>query len=321
MNIKNSLTKMVGPLPLGVWIAVVGAGIAIMVYQRRTSSGGYSEDSTEVYNDTSGVPGVGVGGSGQWVNLTPTVESVANGSTKPTNNDEWGTLAVNRLIADGYDPSIADYAIRQYLSSQSLDSQGVALVNQALRLLGAPPSLLGAPVLKPVLVPPKPSAKPSTPKPKPPAKPAPKPVAKPATVAPTYTTYTVKKGDTIASIANRFKQTWNAIYQANRGGAMRLDGRAGSIYNTGYIAPGSVLVIPTSVSTVYNKPAKAVGYTTHRVAPGETMASIAKRYRIAWQELYNANANGVRRADGSLGNITSTANLKPGTILIIPKRG
>ena len=312
----GALNKMIGPLPLGVWIAVVGAGIAIMVWQRKTTAP--ADTSYDVYNDTSADPGVGMGGSGQWVNLTPTVESVAT-SSAPATNDEWATLAINRAIANGMDPAQADYAIRQYISGGSLDSRGVAIVNEMLRLLGAPPLFMGAPVSKPVAV------VPAKPKPTAPSKPAPKPTpSKPATpTASGYRKHVVAKGETIASIANKYKVTWAVVYNANVANATRLDGSIGNIVNTANLTPGTTLIIPNpGVTKLVNAaPAKVAGYTKHTIAKGETMASIANRYKLRWQQLYNANALGVKRADGSRGWLVNTANLTVGKVLIIPKNG
>jgi hypothetical protein len=51
---KLDLGKPVGPLPLGAWIIVVGAGVGIALYARKGGSGGFIED-------TSMDPGVGTG--------------------------------------------------------------------------------------------------------------------------------------------------------------------------------------------------------------------------------------------------------------------
>src|SRR5436309_15319744 len=93
-----NLSKMVGPLPLGAVRAIIAGGLAIAVYTRR--QGGGSVTDPTLVDDTSGTPGVGEGGSGQWVDMTP--PTTTNTTTAPTTNDEWGRLAINYLIAAGY---------------------------------------------------------------------------------------------------------------------------------------------------------------------------------------------------------------------------
>ena len=142
--------KMVGPLPLGAWIAIVGIGVSVVVFTRRSDSSQMVEDST-IYNDTSPMPGVGVGGSGMWQDLTvPTTSDNSTASATPTDNDEWAKFGLNQAIGLGYNPTQSDYAIRQYLSGGVLDTQSTSIINSILRSLGAPPSSLGMPESKPV---------------------------------------------------------------------------------------------------------------------------------------------------------------------------
>lgn len=133
------LGKQVGPLPLGAWVAVVGTGVGIAVYQRRTTA---SADPT-IVDDTSGTPGVGVGGSGQWVNVDPPTGS-DTGDVVPTTNEEWAVKAINYLIAHNYPPAMADSAIRKYIAgaSDQLSTAEWALVTIALGALKSPPSPL-----------------------------------------------------------------------------------------------------------------------------------------------------------------------------------
>ena len=139
--------KMVGPLPLGAWIVIVGIGVSVVVFTRRS---GQIVEEPAIYNDTSPVPGVGVGGSGMWQDLTvPTTSDNSTASATPTDNDEWAKLGLNQAIGLGYNPTQSDYAIRQYLSGGVLDTQSTSIINSILRSLGAPPSSLGMPESKP----------------------------------------------------------------------------------------------------------------------------------------------------------------------------
>lgn len=138
------LGKQVGPLPLGAWVAVVGTGLAVALYTRRETA----SREPVIVDDTSGVPGVGTGGSGMWTDLTtPT-------STTPTaevyvDNDSWGRAAINRLVAAGYDPTAAYSAITKALAGGQGDNKlsigEYAIWSQALIWLKAPPTPLTLP--------------------------------------------------------------------------------------------------------------------------------------------------------------------------------
>jgi hypothetical protein len=129
--------KQIGPLPLGAWIVVVGTGVGIAVYNRRSGTG----VAPEIVEDNSGTPGVGLGGSGMgWVDVAPPATGPV--SPQPVDNDAWGKAAINELIAQGYDAALADQAIRTYLAANQLSTQQYALVRIALNKLGSPPSPL-----------------------------------------------------------------------------------------------------------------------------------------------------------------------------------
>lgn len=84
--------------------------------------------------------------------------------------------------------------------------------------------------------------------------------------------YTVRPGDTLASIARWYGTTWSSIASAN------------GIYNPNHIYAGQVLAIPRQ-PTVYN----------YYVRYGDTLAAIAARYGTTWpaiagyNNLYNPN--------------------------------
>lgn len=124
------LGKQVGPLPLGAWVAVVGVGLGIAYYTRNMSG------PAKVVDDTSGTPGVGEGGSGQWVQL-----GAPNVPTTPTiqTNEEWGVAASNYLISHGYPPVISAQAVRKYLTGVKLSPQEFTLIGEVLIKLGSPP--------------------------------------------------------------------------------------------------------------------------------------------------------------------------------------
>lgn len=228
--------KQVGPLPLGAWAAIVAGGLyfAYMSSQKDTPTAG----DTYKMKDTSGTPGVGEGGSGMyWSDVNPN----AGGTTgpvapEPTTNEEWAKKAVNYLIAQGYDPAVADSAIRKYVNADTaLNAQEYTLIRIALAALGSPPVPLPSPQFAPPTVIPTPSPTPTpTPTPTPP-KAAPKPAVK-------Y--YTVVKGDNLSKIGKKYGKSWTAIFNANKAGMRRADGSLGMISNPNLIYPGWKLIIP-----------------------------------------------------------------------------
>jgi hypothetical protein len=136
------LGKQVGPLPLGAWVAVVGAGLGVALYTRRQSQGA---GEPTIVEDTSGVPGVGTGVNGMWTDVTPVPPS--NAPTTYTDNDSWGRAAIDRLIADGYQPAQVYSAITKALAGgqgdNALSVSEYAIWARALVLLKAPPIPVG----------------------------------------------------------------------------------------------------------------------------------------------------------------------------------
>src|SRR3954447_17245979 len=131
--------KTYGPLPMGAWVVLVGGGLGIALYSSR------SKKPTIAVEDTSGGPGVGTGAQSLWVQTAPPAGSDSVADDKFTTNEEWARAAVNYLIAQGYDASLADTAVRKYLQSKPLSLSEKALLTVALAKYGAPPILLPDP--------------------------------------------------------------------------------------------------------------------------------------------------------------------------------
>lgn len=127
------LGKQIGPLPLGAWIAIVGGGLAFAYY---TSTHSTTTSSTVD-------PGVAAGyDSTTGTDTTDTTDTTTDtGTTGIVDNDSWGTAAVNALIARGYSATDAQTAISKYLNGGSPSLKDTALINLAILLVGAPPSL------------------------------------------------------------------------------------------------------------------------------------------------------------------------------------
>lgn len=106
------------------------------------------------------------------------------------------------------------------------------------------------------------------------------------------TTYTVKAGDTLYSIAKKYNVTVAALAKAN------------NITNYNLIRVGQVLVIPGTTPPP-PPPATTVKYT---VKAGDTLYSIAKKYNTTVSAIATAN------------KITNVNSISVGQVLIIPTK-
>ena len=233
------LGKQVGPLPLGAWFVVVGAGLGLAYYSYRNQT-----PATPV-NDTSGDPGVGDGSVGGWIPTTPGAAAPTDAAPAITTNEQWGVAAINWLIGQGYPADVSDSAIRKYLAGNDPKPsvQEYTLQRVALSHLGSPPQPLPPAVNDPPTSTPPPTGGGTT---------SPPPVVTPP--PPTtkhFVYYVVKawpaKGSTLSGIAEiEYGQAgrWSDIYNANRYGTKRADGKAGMIKNPNLIYTGWSLLIP-----------------------------------------------------------------------------
>lgn len=229
--------KQYGPLPLGAWVIVVAGGLGIAYYTRRAGTG------PVVVEDTSGDPGVGEGPG--WVAVPPPTTGPVVPDARPQTNDEWGFQAINWLIAQGYPPVMADSAIRKYLEAKALSPQEQALLQAALRHLGAPPTPLSGDVPAPPVVTPPVIIKPpvvSPPVVKPPA-----PLPQPLKLRYVIITPWPTQLSTLSGIARRYYGNagrWPEIFRVNRVGFTRPDGTKGWIVNPDLIYPGRTVYVP-----------------------------------------------------------------------------
>jgi hypothetical protein len=131
------LGKQIGPLPLGGWIVVVGAGLGFGYFINKRNAAESTEDpSSQQLTET----GVGMGG-GQLIYDPPQSGSP---NTEPETNAAWGRRGVNHLIALNYDPNVADRAINKYLTGLPRTAAEQALVALVLAAYGAPPEAVPA---------------------------------------------------------------------------------------------------------------------------------------------------------------------------------
>jgi nucleoid-associated protein YgaU len=128
------LGKKVGPLPLGGWVLVVGAGLAVGYFINRNAGKAEPQQLTE--------SGVGKGG-GTFLPIDPPTSTPEE--TLPETNLTWAMKAKQYLVAQGIDALIANTAVEKFLSGQTLSAQESAAISMALGKLGPPPEGVAAP--------------------------------------------------------------------------------------------------------------------------------------------------------------------------------
>lgn len=245
------LSKQVGPLPMGAWIAVIGGGLGIAWYVNKQSSA-VAADTTPAVD-----PGVGDGSlGGGWVSTQPPATG-DGGPVGPETNEAWAVQAINWLIAQGYDATTADSAIRKYIagSDPALSIKEYALLSLALAKFGSPPNPLPPPVNGPPTIPP-PVFTPVDPKPpsmsdppitQPPPAQNPPPAPAPSRIIFDVVTPWPTKASTLSGMASKWyknQSKWPQIFNANRKGVRRPDGSLGMITNPDLLHTGWRIYIP-----------------------------------------------------------------------------
>lgn len=236
------LSKQVGPLPVGAWIAVIGGGLGLAYYTYRQQNSTTGTPTT--VTDTSGQPGVGDGSVGGWTSTQP-----SSGTTTAityTTNEQWETACVNWLIAQGYDPVVADSAMRKYIAGNdpAPSLQERMLQSLALAKFGAPPSPLPPSANPDPTIPPPPVVTPPPPPPPVQTPPGWLPAAGWDFVTPWPTKQSTLSGMADAHYHNASK--WPLIYNANKKGVRRPDGSQGMIVDPNKLRAGWKLWIPAA---------------------------------------------------------------------------
>ncbi|MFD8943354.1 hypothetical protein ACFV00_15315 [Streptomyces californicus] len=201
-----TLGKKVGPLPLGVWLAAVVGGIGIAYVVRRRGD----DEEPEPYVPDGTVIGQpnGVGQNGK-----DDQDDDDDAETDPQTNEQWGRVAIRRMIGRGFEPGLVDRAIRKYLAGESLTVSERAVIAECLIVIGPPPvppppEIPGGSTPDPVdpITPPKPKPDPPGPGPKPkPKPPAPKPKPPTNRYPKKWKTVVNGAGSSYSKIAARYK--------------------------------------------------------------------------------------------------------------------
>jgi GH25 family lysozyme M1 (1,4-beta-N-acetylmuramidase) len=103
--------------------------------------------------------------------------------------------------------------------------------------------------------------------------PAPKPAPKPQPSKPAGGTYTVKKGETLSSIAPRLGTTWQALYALNKS----------------VIGADPDLIKPGQVLRLSGGPAPSISDQYYVVKKGDKLSKIGPRFGTPWRTIYNWN--------------------------------
>src|SRR5690606_63094 len=116
----------------------------------------------------------------------------------------------------------------------------------------------------------------------------------PARAAASTTHHTVRRGETLASIARRYGVSTSALASAN---GMR---------NPNQIVVGQRLTIPATGRTAPSVPTARASTRIYTVRPGDTLSSIARRHGVSVRELAVAN------------NLSRTGHIRSGQKLRVP---
>lgn len=113
----------------------------------------------------------------------------------------------------------------------------------------------------------------------------------------TMTSYKVRSGDSLNSVANRFGTTKEAIARAN------------NMKPTDGLIAGTTIAIPTTKGAEKTAPARTAKATTYTVKSGDTLTSVANQHKVSIADLAAAN------------KLKETAGLTIGQKLTIPAAG
>lgn len=134
-GLGDTLKQKLGPLPLGVWAVIVGAGIGL--YLRR--SGYFTPTPSAPSVTTSGGTADTVGNLYSPSTTMDTSGTIPSVVTLPRTNEEWAALAQREVIGHGYDPLLVTTSIAAFLNGNPLTPAQQAVVREAILLAGAPP--------------------------------------------------------------------------------------------------------------------------------------------------------------------------------------
>lgn len=137
----NPLTKMVGPLPVGVWLAVAAGGVGLSVVLSRTGGG---SDAPAAATGTPFVP----------YSILPRQSGIVSydqsvtGEQPADTNAAWIRRSVPALVGQGYGALDALSALERYVAGEILTADECIMVGKAVAMQ-LPPERVQPPVCAP----------------------------------------------------------------------------------------------------------------------------------------------------------------------------
>jgi LysM repeat protein len=135
MDIREMITRPVGPLPMWGWIVLAFVGLYLWKKHQASSASSGSSGILSSFLGTP-APSVPVGAT----TVATGTDSDSNGTD--STNDTWGSDAIGYLEGQGYTQSQAQAAIGTYLAGGTLDPTMATLVDSASQGVGQPPQLI-----------------------------------------------------------------------------------------------------------------------------------------------------------------------------------
>lgn len=306
-----ALDKKIGPLPLGMWVLVIAAGLGVGWYMNRNQGGNDDGVAEGQYGDV----GVGKGGPA-WTPVGPTAPT--DPEPEPS-NQLWMTKAQTWLIAQGIRPTLAAMALGKYLYGQALTEQERGVVDLALEKFGPPPEPVSPPDVPPE-VPPVPG--------------------QPMNVVVTGKNdhmVTFAWSPVIGAAGYRIRDagqaTWwptsipVAVYKGLRGGTS-YNFEIVAYNDNGSSTPATISVTTdpatTTAAPTPQAPApQAPAQRRYTIVAGDTLWGIALRHygnADRWREIYSANTGVIEERARAAGRANSNGGhwIYPGTVLVIP---
>lgn len=256
------LGKMVGPLPLGAWIAAVAGSLGLAVVLNRQGGGAAEEGTTAP--DAPPTP------TADTIFVVDRTEGAGNVNQPAArgafeSNNEWRLWIATNLVGRGLDASKVDGALNRYLRGDDCVVGDSEIISAALGLAFPPDPVPVRPPCPAAIRPgpstpapvPAPVFRPPVRTPTTPTKPPPPPVKSPApSPSVPSTSYVIVSGDTLSGIAQRFygdASIWRELYYANGSVLNAANAARGKPADPDLIFPGTRITLPGTLRGVKRK--------------------------------------------------------------------
>lgn len=138
-----NLEKKLGPLPLGTWLVVGGAGVAVAYYlSGRTAAADLAAADAGTVSPSMYDPLAGAGGGAGYVGTgVDAITPMSSPDDSPVSNAQWLPKAAHALsiLSRPWTPSQIQDALQRYLDGRTLSTTQRQIVDDAIRQAGYPP--------------------------------------------------------------------------------------------------------------------------------------------------------------------------------------